>query len=195
MVVRDPSDAIRQGLALVPDDRKQKGLVMGASLRANIALASRRGRWFIGRAEEEQTAGRLAGELRIKAAGLDQPVDYLSGGNQQKAVLAKWLLRRGAGISVDEPTRGIDVRSKAEICDLVRALAAGGAAVVLASSEMEELLGLSDRMRGDAPRADRRGTGARRGHRGTHHAPGDRRLLTAPRQFDFRGSEIPSDPV
>ncbi len=146
VVVRDPSDAIRQGLALVPDDRKLKGLILGASLRANIALASRRGHWFIGQAEEERTAGRLAGELRIKAAGLDQPVDYLSGGNQQKAVLAKWLSAGARVFLMDEPTRGIDVRSKAEICDLIRALAARGAAVVLASSEMEELLGLSDRV-------------------------------------------------
>ncbi len=146
VVVRNPSDAVREGLALVPDDRKLKGLILGASLRANIALASRRGHWFIGRSEEERTAGRLAGELRIKAAGLDQPVHYLSGGNQQKAVLAKWLSAGARVFLLDEPTRGIDVRSKAEICDLIRALAAGGAAVVLASSETEELLGLCDRI-------------------------------------------------
>ena len=160
--VRTPRDAIRQGLALVPDDRKLKGLVLGASLQVNISLASGRKQWWIRASAEAQTAGRLAHELRIKAAGLDQPVVYLSGGNQQKAVLAKWLSAGARVFLLDEPTCGIDVRSKAEIYDLIRALAAGGAAVVVASSEMEELLGLSDRVlvmhrgriAGELPRAE-----------------------------------------
>ncbi len=144
--VRTPRDAIRHRLALVPDDRKAKGLVPGASLRVNIALAGGRNRWFIRAADEKQAAGQLIGELRIKATGLDQPVLYLSGGNQQKAVLAKWLFAGASVYLLDEPTRGIDVRSKAEIYDLVRALARGGAAVLLASSELEELLRLADRI-------------------------------------------------
>jgi len=162
VVVRTPRDAIRHGLALVPDDRKLKGLVLGASLQVNISLASARNQWWIRAGTEEQTAGRLAHELRIKAAGLDQPVLYLSGGNQQKAVLAKWLSAGARVFLLDEPTCGIDVRSKAEIYDLIRQLAAGGAAVVVASSEMEELLGLSDRVlvmhrgriAGELPRAE-----------------------------------------
>jgi len=144
--VRTPLDAIRHGMALVPDDRKAKGLVLGATLHQNIALASGRGQWFIRAAQERQAAGQLLGELRIKAAGLDQRVLYLSGGNQQKAVLAKWLYAGARVFLLDEPTRGIDVRSKAEIYDLVRGLASRGAAVLVASSELEELLRLADRI-------------------------------------------------
>jgi ribose transport system ATP-binding protein len=144
--VRRPLDAIRHGMALVPDDRKAKGLVLGATLHHNIALASGRRRWFIRAAKERQAAGQLLGELRIKAAGLDQRVLYLSGGNQQKAVLAKWLYAGARVFLLDEPTRGIDVRSKGEIYDLVRGLASRGAAVLVASSELEELLRLADRI-------------------------------------------------
>jgi ribose transport system ATP-binding protein len=144
--VRTPLDAIRHGMALVPDDRKAKGLVLGATLHHNIALASGRRRWFIRAARERHAAGQLLGELRLKASGLDQPVLYLSGGNQQKAVLAKWLYAGARVFLLDEPTRGIDVRSKGEIYDLVRGLASRGAAVLVASSELEELLRLADRI-------------------------------------------------
>jgi ABC-type sugar transport system ATPase subunit len=144
--VRTPRDAIRNGIALVPDDRKTKGLIPGASLRLNIALASGRNRLFLRAAEESRSARRLLDELRIKAASLDQPVLNLSGGNQQKAVLAKWLLAGATVFLLDEPTRGIDVRAKADVYDLIRGLARQGAAVVLASSEIEELLLLADRI-------------------------------------------------
>ena len=144
--IRTPRDAIRHGLALVPDDRKAKGLVLGASLEANIALAAGRRRFWIDKAGERAAARRLIGELRIKAADTNQAVRYLSGGNQQKVVIARWLLARARVFLLDEPTRGIDVRSKAEIYDLVRALAREGAAVLLASSELEELLGVADRI-------------------------------------------------
>ncbi|HEV3198515.1 MAG TPA: sugar ABC transporter ATP-binding protein [Bryobacteraceae bacterium] len=143
--IRTPIDAIRHGIALVADDRKTKGLVLNASLRNNIALAGRRP-VFIRAAQETAAAARLVGEMRIKCVGLNQAVQYLSGGNQQKAVLAKWLFAGSCVFLLDEPTRGIDVRSKAEIYDLVRALARGGAAVLMASSEHEELLALSDRI-------------------------------------------------
>ena len=160
--IRSPLDAIRHGLALVADDRKAKGLVLGASLRDNIALASGRDRVFIRSSDENETAERLARDLRIKAAGLDQLVQHLSGGNQQKAVLAKWLCAGARIFLLDEPTRGIDVRSKAEIYDLVRSLARDGAAVLMASSEQEELLSLADRIvvmhrgriAGELPRAE-----------------------------------------
>ena len=144
--IRTPRDAIRHGLALVPDDRKANGLVLGASLEAKIALAAGRGRFWIDKAGERAAARRLVGDLRIKAAGTNQAVRYLSGGNQQKVVIARWLLARAGVFLLDEPTRGIDVRSKAEIYDLVRALARQGAAVLLASSELEELLGVADRI-------------------------------------------------
>jgi ribose transport system ATP-binding protein len=146
VTIRSPRDAIREGLALVPDDRKAKGLVLGASLCENIALPAGRDRIFLRSAEERTAASRLAGELRIRAASIDQPLRYLSGGNQQKAVLAKWL-HAGAGIFLlDEPTRGVDVRSKGEIYEIIRGLCARGCAVLLASSEMEELLALSHRI-------------------------------------------------
>jgi ribose transport system ATP-binding protein len=146
VIIRTPVDAIRHGIALVPDDRKMKGLVLNASLRDNIALAGSRGDVFIRAAYENDAALRLVGELRIRVAGLDQPVQHLSGGNQQKAVLAKWLFAGARIFLLDEPTRGIDVRSKAEIYDLVRSLARNGAAVLMASSEHEELMGLADRI-------------------------------------------------
>jgi ribose transport system ATP-binding protein len=146
VTIRTPRDAIRHGMALVPDDRKSKGLIPGASLRMNIALAGGRKRLFIRSAEEQQIARRLLRELRIKATGLDQPVLYLSGGNQQKTVIAKWLLADAKVFLLDEPTRGIDIRSKAEIYALIRGLAHRGAAVVLASSELEELRLLADRV-------------------------------------------------
>ncbi len=144
--IRNPQDAIRHGMGLVPDDRKGKGLVLGASLTDNIALPGRRDRLFLRSADERRSADQLMGELRIRAVSLDQPLRYLSGGNQQKAVLAKWLSAGSNIFLLDEPTRGVDVRSKAEIYDIIRALCARGCAVLLASSELEELMALSDRI-------------------------------------------------
>jgi ribose transport system ATP-binding protein len=146
VVIRSPQDAIRNGVALVPDDRKAKGLVLGASLSDNIGLPSRRDRLFLRTADERRSAGELMGELRIRAVDVDQQLRYLSGGNQQKAVLAKWLSAGSTIFLLDEPTRGVDVRSKGEIYDIIRALCARGCAILLASSEMEELLALSDRI-------------------------------------------------
>jgi len=146
VVIRNPRDAIRHGMGLVPDDRKGKGLVLGASLCENIALPGRRERHFLRGADERKEAGRLMGELRIRAVSIDQPLRYLSGGNQQKAVLAKWLSAGATIFLLDEPTRGVDVRSKGEIYDIIRALCARGCAVLLASSELEELLALADRI-------------------------------------------------
>jgi ribose transport system ATP-binding protein len=146
VTLRTPVEAIRNGLALVPDDRKTKGLVLGASVLNNIALASGRTRFFIRRAQEEQAAQQWIGALRIKTAGLSQPVIYLSGGTQQKVVLAKWLVAGARVFLLDEPTRGIDVGAKAEIYDMIRTLAGGGAAILMASSELEELMGVADRI-------------------------------------------------
>jgi len=143
--LRSPVDAVRAGLALVPDDRKSKGLVLGASLLTNIALAGSRGRFLIRRSQERQAAREWIGKLRIKTAEPDHPVVYLSGGTQQKVVLAKWLMAGARVFLLDEPTRGIDVGAKAEIYDLIRQLAHDGAAILLASSELEELTSLADR--------------------------------------------------
>jgi ABC-type sugar transport system ATPase subunit len=143
--IRTPRDAVRLGLALVPDDRKAKGLILGASIRWNMALASQR-RLAIDEAAETEMAHRMTRELRIRAAGPEQTVEHLSGGNQQKVVLARWLLS-GAGVFLlDEPTRGVDVGAKAEIYEIIGRLARRGAAVLLASSELEEVLHLADRI-------------------------------------------------
>ena len=146
VTIRNPSDAIRCGMGLVPDDRKGKGLVLGASLCENIALPGRREQRLLNAGKERGEAGRLVTELRIRAASIDQPLRYLSGGNQQKVVLAKWLSAGSTIFLLDEPTRGVDVRSKGEIYDIIRALCARGCAVVVASSELEELLALCDRI-------------------------------------------------
>ena len=146
VTIRTPRDAIRHGLALVPDDRKLKGLVLGAGLWQNISLPAGRGRVFLRAEEERQATARLVDELRIRAVSIDQPTRFLSGGNQQKAVLAKWLYAGASIFLLDEPTRGVDVRSKAEIYEIVRSLCARGCAVLLASSEMEELMALAGRI-------------------------------------------------
>jgi ribose transport system ATP-binding protein len=144
--LRTPRDAVRHGIALVPDDRKAKGLVLGASVLQNIALAGGRGRVFIRRSQEERAARQWIGSLRIKVSGLGQAVGHLSGGTQQKVVLAKWLFAGARVFLLDEPTRGIDVGAKAEIYDTIRTLASQGAAVLMASSELEELTAVADRI-------------------------------------------------
>jgi ABC-type sugar transport system ATPase subunit len=143
--IRKPADAIRSGIALVPDDRKAKGLMLGASVRANMVLASER-QFFIHRSREAVAAARMIGELRVRTRGPENLVGELSGGNQQKVVLAKWLLASASVFLLDEPTRGVDIGAKGEIYALIRALARRGAAILFASSELEEVLRLSDRV-------------------------------------------------
>jgi ABC-type sugar transport system ATPase subunit len=143
--VRSPFDAVRCGLALVPDDRKAKGLVANASVGFNLGLTSHdqfllRPRWL------RESAEAIVRDLRVRLSSLDQPVTTLSGGNQQKIVLGKWL-RVGARVYfLDEPTRGIDVSAKAEIHNLIGRLAREGAGVVVVSSEIDEILGVADRI-------------------------------------------------
>jgi ribose transport system ATP-binding protein len=143
--IRTPADAIRHGLALVPDDRKAKGLIPQASLRWNLVLASER-QFGIRAEREKEKTGRMVRELRVRAADPEQPVTRLSGGNQQKVVLGRWLLADAKIFLLDEPTRGIDVGAKAEIYEIIRRLAARGAAILLVSSELEEVLRLADRV-------------------------------------------------
>ncbi len=145
VAIRSPRDAIRAGIALVPDDRKGKGLVLGASVRTNAVLASER-RFLIRSRQELRETQRMIGELHVRTRGADAPVGQLSGGNQQKVVLAKWLLTAAGVVLMDEPTRGVDVGAKAEIYGLIRGLAERGAAILFASSEMEEVLRLADRV-------------------------------------------------
>jgi ABC-type sugar transport system ATPase subunit len=144
-----PALAIARGVALVPEDRKHQGLLLDLSVRENLALASlpeRARAGFVDGARERAVAERWIGELSIRTPGAEQPVRALSGGNQQKVVLGKWLETRPRVLLLDEPTRGIDVGAKAELHQLIRALAQEGLALVVVSSELPELLALSDRI-------------------------------------------------
>ncbi|MDQ2872373.1 MAG: sugar ABC transporter ATP-binding protein, partial [Candidatus Eremiobacteraeota bacterium] len=164
--VVQPSDSIRAGVAFITEDRKGQGLVLGMSVRENITLAHLA--YFVNReqlldtAKEEDAAAQYIADLRIRTPNSAQTVRNLSGGNQQKVVLAKWLLANANVLLFDEPTRGIDVGAKAEIYTLMVKLAQNGAAIVMVSSELPEVLGMSHRIlvvRGgriveDIPRAD-----------------------------------------
>lgn len=146
---RSPHESIEDGLALVTEDRKNQGLVLGMSVRENVTLPHleefvRMGR--VDRGEETQSVAKLAAELHIRTPSLEQLVKNLSGGNQQKVVLAKWLLKRAKCICFDEPTRGIDVGAKAEIYELMVQLAQSGTGILMASSELPEVLGMSMRI-------------------------------------------------
>ncbi len=146
---RDPQEAIVKGIAYVPEDRQHQGAILSRSIAANIALPnlpqlSKHG--FLQVAAQQQSAAEWAQKLQIKCASVDQPVSDLSGGNQQKVVLAKWLLTKPRVLILDEPTKGIDVGAKAKVHELIAALAAQGIAVVLVSSELPEVLGMSDRI-------------------------------------------------
>ncbi len=143
--VRHPWDALREGIGFVTEDRKRFGLLLDQSLLHNMTLASLRG--LLTDDDAETAAGeRAVRELRIKAPSVSVRVETLSGGNQQKAVLAKWLLTGPKVLFLDEPTRGIDVGAKQEIYVQINALAAAGLAIVLVSSELPEVLALSDRI-------------------------------------------------
>lgn len=149
VVIRNPRDAIRAGISLATEDRKEQGLVLGMSVRENITLAnldalSTRG--FVNRRSETDEALRLVESLAIKTPGLEQRVRNLSGGNQQKVVLAKWLFTDSRVVIFDEPTRGIDVGAKQELYRLMNDLAQQGVGIVMISSELPEVLGMSDRI-------------------------------------------------
>ncbi len=141
--------AMRAGVGLVPEDRKRQGCVLGMPCRANISMAMLdrlRRAGMLDRGREKQVASEYFGRLRVKAASLEAPVNSLSGGNQQKVVLAKWLARGGKFLIVDEPTRGVDVGAKAAIHALLDELAGEGLAIMLISSELPEVLNLSSRI-------------------------------------------------
>ncbi len=145
----DPMDAIRQGLALCPEERKTDGIVAELSVRENIALALQArmgvGR-FLSRAEQAALAERYVQLLGIKTASIETPIGLLSGGNQQKAILARWLATEPRLLILDEPTRGIDVAAKQEIMDQILRLAQSGMAVLFISSEMSEVVRVAHRI-------------------------------------------------
>lgn len=149
MEVLGPQDAIRQGVGLVPEDRRNAGLIVGLTVLDNVGLAALPSFAFMGRINWPSLKALvkdLIGKLAIKTPGLNQIVANLSGGNQQKVVLAKWLATQCKVLIFDEPTRGIDVGAKAEIYHLMNDLTASGVAILLMSSELPEVLGMSDRV-------------------------------------------------
>lgn len=147
--LRSPRHAVKQRVAMVSEDRKEEGLVMGMSLRENLALPSlalrQRGAW-IDRSGETRDIQSMIEKLGIRTVTCESDVAGLSGGNQQKAVIGKWLLTSPDVLICDEPTRGVDVGSKAEIYHHLRALAEAGLAVLVISSDLPEVLGLCDRV-------------------------------------------------
>ncbi|MCE7979864.1 MAG: sugar ABC transporter ATP-binding protein [Caldilinea sp. CFX5] len=145
----NPRKAISAGLALAPEDRKRQGLFLGQSIRHNLTLpilAQLTQRGIIQRDQERQLVATAQRELAIQMTSPGQLVQYLSGGNQQKVVLAKWLQTKPTVIILDEPTRGIDVGAKFEIYRLMRQLTEQGVAILMISSELPEVLGMSDRI-------------------------------------------------
>ncbi|MEW6127765.1 MAG: sugar ABC transporter ATP-binding protein [Acidobacteriota bacterium] len=149
LAIHTPQDAIREGVLLAPEDRRQSGVIVEFNIRENISLPalkkySRSG--WIDSAKETRVAQEMTQAMNIKAPTSEVQVATLSGGNQQKVVLAKWLSLEPKVLIFDEPTRGIDVGAKAEIYALIRNLAAKGVAIIVISSEMEEVLGISDRI-------------------------------------------------
>jgi len=147
--IATPRDAIRHGLCLVPEDRRGRGVIGAMSVRENITLPnlsafSRLG--LVNRRAETAAALDTAASLRVKAPSMDVAVGTLSGGNQQKVVLGRWLALAPRAIVFDEPTQGVDVGAKAEIHRLIRRLADDGAAVILISSDLEEIIAECDRV-------------------------------------------------
>jgi ABC-type sugar transport system ATPase subunit len=165
VTIRTPGDAVDLGIALVPEDRKLQALVLGMGVRENLSLPvlDRLGSpFFPSRGRERALAGEYIQSLSIRTPHMEQRVAALSGGNQQKVVIARWLATKPKVLILDEPTRGIDVGAKAEVHALIARLAEAGVAILMVSSELPEILGMSHRvlvMRGgrivaDLPRAE-----------------------------------------
>ena len=150
--LRGPRDAMRAGIVLLPEDRRHQGTVTTFSVRKNVTLPTlSRFRTapllpFPNRGQERRTTNDLVERLRIKVRDAESPIRNLSGGNQQKVLLGKWLSHKPRVLILDEPTRGVDVGAKAEIHAIIRRLAAERTAVLLISSDLPELLGLSHRV-------------------------------------------------
>ncbi len=147
--IRSPKDAIKNSIGLVSEDRKKYGLVLGSSVKHNISLSSLRkfaSGLFLNLKKENEMADNQINQLTIKVTSRNQIANFLSGGNQQKVVIAKVLLNDADIIIFDEPTRGIDIGAKSEIYKLITQLVSAGKAIILISSELPEILGLSDRV-------------------------------------------------
>jgi simple sugar transport system ATP-binding protein len=146
---RSPRQAMRLGLAMTSEERKTDGIFPNLSVRENIAIAaqSKAGIWrTLTRRAQQQMGDKFRAELGIKTPHLEQPIRLLSGGNQQKCLIARWLATSPALLILDEPTRGIDVGAKADVERLVRILCAGGASVLFISSELKEVVDVCDQV-------------------------------------------------
>jgi ABC-type sugar transport system ATPase subunit len=146
--LRSPREAVRAGIALLTEDRKRDGLVLGCSIRDNVSLATMQqvSRWgFLDRRRQDARVQAEVRDLAIRPPRIERLVRQLSGGNQQKVALAKWLLSQAKVLILDEPTRGVDVATKVEIYHIMSDLAASGVGILLISSELPEILGMSDR--------------------------------------------------
>jgi len=146
---RSPADAIARGLAYLPEDRRRHGVILDLGVDANLTLAALKAiskGVFLDHGAETAIAGGLVQKLGIKTPALTTPVRNLSGGNQQKVALGRWLVRPPTVLILDEPTQGVDVGAKSEIHRLIGELAAQGMAVLMISSELVEVLGMSDRI-------------------------------------------------
>ncbi len=147
--IRSPQDSIRLRIGFLTEDRKSQGLILNLSLRENVCLPSldRFSKWgIVDAAQEDAAANKYSADLNIKAPDIHHKVMYLSGGNQQKVVISKWLCSQADILIFDEPTRGIDVASKVEIYHLMNQLTSRGVAIIMISSELLEILGMSDRI-------------------------------------------------
>ena len=148
--IRSPQDAIRHGIGLVPEDRKQQALFLALAVRPNLSMAAhsriQRLGVFIDEKAERAMVEEFRKALNIRMAGPEQIVANLSGGNQQKVVLARWLALRPKVLIVDEPTRGIDVGAKVEVHQLLYEMAQTGIAIIAISSELPEIMAISDRI-------------------------------------------------
>ena len=150
VAIRSPRDAIRLGIALVPEDRKRHGLFLQLPVRENFSVAALgrylRGGIFVDERREERDLLRICSSVSVRMTGPEQPVAVLSGGNQQKVILARWLALNPRILLVDEPTRGIDIGAKAEVHEVLVKLAETGTAVLVVSSELPEVMAISDRI-------------------------------------------------
>ncbi len=150
VAIASPADAIAQGIGLVPEDRKQQALFLALAIRTNLSIAAHMRisalRYFISASKEDALVEEYRKLLNIRMASPDQSVGNLSGGNQQKVVLARWLALRPKVLIVDEPTRGIDVGAKVEVHNLLFEMAQAGIAIIVISSELPEILSLADRI-------------------------------------------------
>lgn len=149
MEIHSPQDAIRHGIAMVTEDRHLQGLVLDETVKFNMTLANLRaikGAVFVSPHQETEISRKGVENLNVKTPSINRAVKYLSGGNQQKVVLAKWLNTHPKLLLLDEPTRGIDIGAKQEIYSIVENMLEQGVAVIMVSSEVPEVLGVCDRV-------------------------------------------------